>query len=314
MAHIPLTQAERALCFVPAAKQFERARERRAQFYPKRVFVAPPVVVDPPTVVVEKEPIRAIIGGVLVNLIPAVPVKDNSVREGVNLHQFVSRLMAATKELGHPVISTGFDPLIEKLMSAIEYWYSIPPNSMRGMWRAHPIPTARAIFCQVMEDVSSIPRNHVGRIVKLDHSTVLHHVRKARIVIPRIRPSAIMCVPTIKDRKRPDFFTPEETNMIVSMSEGGFSHKDITAELNKLGHCKSGRTLKSVRVKAFRLMGRSDIPANQRFKFSEDDDAILIAMSTSGASLKEMIAALGGARAYDSVRKRIYKIRARGQL
>ena len=293
MAHLPLTQDERALCFVPAAKQFERARELRAKLRSPSLAGSCPVLIE-----ADK---------------PKDGCADNY--KGPLLYDFVWRLTAATQELGYPVISFGFDPLIKVLMRSIEHWFRLSPDALICGRQTADIVEGRHVFFQTLADCSALKRRTLGDLLKTDHTMATYYILKPRVVISRTRPPVkIKGSDVLGDRRPTTLFTAKEERLIIQMAIEGASTRQIVDAINETAHPSRHRNVKVISTKLIRLASRGHIPVRESKRFTPEEDATIIRLAKAKATIHEICKALGNRHNYDPVRKRIYKLRDRGQL
>lgn len=219
MAHLPLSKAERALCFVPAAKQFERARELRAKLH---------------------SPVLAL---------PSAPVQEQQAEAAPAYPQFETfdDLIAELESLDtggmKPIPSSPKGHVIAKrLMRLCEEKHSLSRGDIVSSRRTSVFVVARDELINALASLSDWSLPMIGRFVKRNHTTVLHAIQKhatdpkqAAAYAARKERSRAAVGRRIADRalilpKGPRW-TPKKDAAIISMLASGMSHRQIAANL-----------------------------------------------------------------------------------
>lgn len=194
MAHLPLSQSERALCFVPAAKQFERARELRAKLYapdraaPRPVLVGTrPVLIETsvkiqPPVKQEKPALTTKRGarGYFNQFIVETKFEGRTLyhldfQKISTLPEMIEAMEYFTRKTGERPIRSGLD--VARFVRMIEAHVCLEPGALNIRRRTPFYMIPRRFYCQQMKLYSAMSLPSIGRAFKLDHTTVLHHIR-----------------------------------------------------------------------------------------------------------------------------------------
>ena len=241
MAHIPLTQAEIDLCFVPAHEQFARAKARRQRMSCKPMAL---VVVDVPPVIIESGEATAQ---------PAEPF-DNLIIELELLDTDGMKPITSSPD-GHKIA--------KRLMRLCEEKHGLNRGDIPSIRRTNIFVTARDEFINALASLSdwSLPR--IGRFVKRDHTTVLHAIQKytsdpkhAAAYEARKERARASVGRRLADRaerlpKGPRW-TPQKDIAVINMLASGMKHSQIAKNLT--GNHSSSSV--NSRVKRLRARGQ----------------------------------------------------------
>ena len=170
MAHIPLTQAERALCFVPAHEQFARAKERRERMSRQVLIHSRPVRIEP-NVEQESVSIDENNAGIPVAEFIERGVFDLS-REWKNLPALVDAMIEFMSATGIKPIRTSKDCMF--FMKAIELWARLNDGDLACKRRMHEYIIPRRYYIQQMKVFSAWSFPKLSKPVGVDHSSAVH--------------------------------------------------------------------------------------------------------------------------------------------
>jgi len=228
MAHLPFTQAEIDLCFVPAHEQFTRAKARR-----ERMSSAPR-----PLTKIHLEDVR-IEPPVAVDVVPiaAAPVQTSTFDE------LIIELELKDTDGMKPIASSHAGHLIaKKLMSLCEEKHGLSRGDIPSTRRSKNFIAARDEFINALAYLSDWSLAMISRFVKRDHTTVLYAIKKhsstpkyiaayeerkerARISIEKRKVNRVEQI--IKNPR----WTPQKDAAVINMLASGMKHSQIAENL-----------------------------------------------------------------------------------
>lgn len=239
MAHIPLTQAERKLCFIPAHEQFARAKERRERMSRPFLVHSRPVLIEAK---VEQEPV------VIENIDTEVPVAEfiacgvfDVSRSWKHLPSMVDAMLEFMGATGIKPIRTSKDCMF--FMKAIELWARLNPGDLACKRRMHEYIIPRRYFIQKMKVFSAWSFPQISKPLDIDHSSAVHACQQPEVGLYDVYMDGSITPPrrSINHVVRPDKplgskkrvikgkrWTYERDQMLIEMLRQGMTHPKIT--------------------------------------------------------------------------------------
>lgn len=75
-------------------------------------------------------------------------------------------------------------PQVRAVAAAVAVVFNVPVPVITGMGRSREKVVARRALCYLAAERIGYSMSHIGRCIQRDHTTVLHHVVRARIQVP----------------------------------------------------------------------------------------------------------------------------------
>ena len=244
MAHIPLTQAERALCFVPAAKQFERARELRAKLRSPRLALQTPVLVETVPVLVEPREV----------LVP-FDIVSPSHFDFTTGFKSLPDMIAAMVEFSDV---TGKRPICEPIDAyhfarAVDRWCGFAPGgvSVRSNTPEYMLP--RRFYLQSMRKFSAWSFPKIARTIGFDHTTVIYACNLPDVDILLIKKGARVRAEVKERAYYQTRWSDKKDAELIRMKKIGMTRDEIASALS------DGHTVASVHSRTRFLRRRGQL-------------------------------------------------------